>query len=202
MGTRSAKRLFLERAGIDSGGKRPERLGVPSPVPVSCRQEREPMQTDRRTPVMTGGCQCGAVRYALMSEPTQASICHCRMCQKAFGSYFAPLTGVPVRDLVWTRGTPAFSRVRKPQSGASAGIAGRRSPSATWRATASMFPSAASTSRGAFVRRSNSASRAASPLSRPSTPSPASARRTTRRRRISRRGGRASTRTTIKPVVP
>jgi len=66
------------------------------------------MQTDRRTPVMTGGCQCGAVRYALMSEPTQASICHCRMCQKAFGSYFAPLTGVPVRDLVWTRGTPGI----------------------------------------------------------------------------------------------
>jgi len=58
-------------------------------------------------PVMTGGCQCGAVRYALMSEPTGASICHCRMCQKAFGSYFAPLTGVPWRDLVWVRGTPA-----------------------------------------------------------------------------------------------
>jgi hypothetical protein len=56
-------------------------------------------------PVMTGGCQCGAVRYALMSEPTDASICHCRMCQKAFGSYFAPLTGVPKKDLVWTKGS-------------------------------------------------------------------------------------------------
>jgi hypothetical protein len=31
-------------------------------------------------PVMTGGCQCGAVRYALMSDPTQASICHCLTC--------------------------------------------------------------------------------------------------------------------------
>jgi len=31
-------------------------------------------------PAMTGGCQCGAVRYALMSEATHASICHCRMC--------------------------------------------------------------------------------------------------------------------------
>ena len=47
--------------------------------------------------VMTGGCQCGEVRYALMSEPTRASICHCRMCQKAFGNYFASLTGVPRR---------------------------------------------------------------------------------------------------------
>jgi hypothetical protein len=32
--------------------------------------------------VMTGGCQCGAVRYALLSEPTHASICHCHLCWK------------------------------------------------------------------------------------------------------------------------
>ena len=61
---------------------------------------------NERTPVMTGGCQCGAVRYALYAEPTEASICHCRMCQKAFGNYFAPLTGVRLDDLVWTRGAP------------------------------------------------------------------------------------------------
>ena len=59
---------------------------------------------------IAGGCQCGAVRYALKSEPTDASICHCRMCQKAFGNYFAPLTGVPRADLVWTRGGPSFFR--------------------------------------------------------------------------------------------
>lgn len=64
----------------------------------------------KRDPVMTGGCQCGAVRYALLSEPTHASICHCRMCQKAFGNYFAPLTGVPNRDLAWTRGAPGTFR--------------------------------------------------------------------------------------------
>lgn len=56
--------------------------------------------------VLTGGCQCGAVRYALASRPTGASICHCRMCQKAFGNYFAPLGGVPRADLTWTRGEP------------------------------------------------------------------------------------------------
>jgi hypothetical protein len=61
---------------------------------------------DQRTPELTGGCQCGAVRYALFSEPTEASICHCRMCQKAFGNYFAPLAGVPLNDLAWTRGAP------------------------------------------------------------------------------------------------
>ena len=53
---------------------------------------------------LTGGCQCGAVRYALREEPTGAHICHCRMCQKAFGSYFAPLAAVPVDKLEFTRG--------------------------------------------------------------------------------------------------
>jgi hypothetical protein len=63
-----------------------------------------------RDPVHTGGCQCGAVRYALYAEPTGASICHCRMCQKAFGNYFAPLAGVPPKDLAWTRGAPGTFR--------------------------------------------------------------------------------------------
>src|SRR5690606_35636756 len=59
-----------------------------------------------RAPVMTGGCQCGAVRYALYAEPSGPHICHCRMCQKAFGSYFAPLAGVALADFAWTRGRP------------------------------------------------------------------------------------------------
>lgn len=58
-------------------------------------------------PIYTGGCQCGAVRYALHSEPRNPHICHCRMCQKAFGSYFAPLAGVPRKDFEVTRGTIA-----------------------------------------------------------------------------------------------
>jgi hypothetical protein len=53
---------------------------------------------------LTGGCQCGAVRYALLQEPTGPHICHCRMCQKAFGSFFAPLTGVPQTAFELTRG--------------------------------------------------------------------------------------------------
>jgi hypothetical protein len=57
---------------------------------------------------MTGGCQCGAIRYALSEAPTEASICHCRMCQKAFGSYFAPLAGVPVVAFTVTRGSLAI----------------------------------------------------------------------------------------------
>ena len=61
---------------------------------------------DLHKSVRSGGCQCGAVRYALLSEPTQTSICWCRMCQKASGNYFQAFTGVPRADFVWTRGQP------------------------------------------------------------------------------------------------
>ena len=53
---------------------------------------------------LAGGCQCGAVRYALHEQPNNPHICHCRMCQKAFGNFFAPLTGVPLTSFELTRG--------------------------------------------------------------------------------------------------
>ncbi len=56
---------------------------------------------------LSGGCQCGAVRYALLTQPENPHICHCRMCQKAFGSYFAPLAGVTLDEFEITRGTLA-----------------------------------------------------------------------------------------------
>lgn len=52
-------------------------------------------------PWLSGGCQCGAVRYRVR-DLGRASICHCRMCQKAFGSFFGPL--VTANDVEWTRG--------------------------------------------------------------------------------------------------
>ncbi len=55
---------------------------------------------------LTGGCQCGAVRYCLTARPTGENVCHCRMCQKASGAPFMAFAGVRVVELVWTRGTP------------------------------------------------------------------------------------------------
>jgi hypothetical protein len=54
---------------------------------------------------LAGGCQCGAVRYALHSQPKRPCICHCRMCQKAAGNVFGTFAGVPSDDLELTRGT-------------------------------------------------------------------------------------------------
>jgi hypothetical protein len=60
---------------------------------------------------LTGGCQCGAVRYELTARPKNSSICHCRMCQKAGGSPFMAFTGGVRRErFIFTRGAPAIYR--------------------------------------------------------------------------------------------
>lgn len=61
-----------------------------------------------KTPVATGGCQCGKVRYALYVAPQNSHVCHCRMCQRATGGVFAALAGAPKGQFEWTGGAPAF----------------------------------------------------------------------------------------------
>lgn len=58
----------------------------------------------------SGGCQCGAVRYRIAGPLGPAGICHCRMCQKAFGSWGAALVSVAAASLTWTRGQPSEFR--------------------------------------------------------------------------------------------
>jgi hypothetical protein len=59
---------------------------------------------------LSGGCQCGAVRYRITGPLGKAGICHCRMCQKAFGNFGAALVSVAYADMAWTRGSPAEFR--------------------------------------------------------------------------------------------
>ncbi len=59
------------------------------------------------TMTITGGCQCGAVRYRI-EKLGRATICHCRMCQKAFGAFYGPL--VTGHGLTFTRGEPSWFR--------------------------------------------------------------------------------------------
>ena len=58
---------------------------------------------------LSGGCQCGAVRFEVADGGLgKGSICHCRMCQKAFGGFFGPLITAQNSQLTWTRGAPAY----------------------------------------------------------------------------------------------
>lgn len=54
---------------------------------------------------LTGGCQCGAVRYVLTAAPDKPGICHCRMCQRAGGGPFMAFGWVRLSQIAWT-GTP------------------------------------------------------------------------------------------------
>ena len=66
----------------------------------------------------TGGCQCGAVRYALLALPLEVSVCHCRMCQKASGGpimAFCPRAqGTAALDARDPRCVPQFEPGRTP----------------------------------------------------------------------------------------
>ena len=59
---------------------------------------------------LTGGCQCGALRYEWTARPTHSSVCYCRMCQKASGQAFMGFTGGKREHFRWTRGTPSIFR--------------------------------------------------------------------------------------------
>lgn len=43
----------------------------------------------------TGGCQCGHVRYEILSEPLGLAVCHCRDCQRQSSSAFGMSLSVP-----------------------------------------------------------------------------------------------------------
>lgn len=52
---------------------------------------------------LTGGCQCGRIRYSVTVENDEAYLCHCRMCQRATGGFAAAFTQVPLAGLTWER---------------------------------------------------------------------------------------------------
>lgn len=67
---------------------------------------------------ITGGCQCGAVRYTLAGELPAAYACHCGECKKQSASAFSMSVAIETANLRWTGApamfeTVAFSGARK-----------------------------------------------------------------------------------------
>jgi hypothetical protein len=52
---------------------------------------------------MTGGCQCGRVRYVARIDDDEAYLCHCRMCQRATGGVSIAFKNVGKADVRWER---------------------------------------------------------------------------------------------------
>jgi hypothetical protein len=57
----------------------------------------------------TGGCQCGATRYRAEGPRDRASVCYCRMCQKASGGPFMAFVRFPAAQLSWSRPPAVFA---------------------------------------------------------------------------------------------
>ncbi|WP_394850920.1 GFA family protein [Pendulispora brunnea] len=58
--------------------------------------------------MLTGGCQCGNVRYASEGETLGLYICHCRECRRQSASAFGMSLQVPRAGFGLTRGTPKW----------------------------------------------------------------------------------------------
>jgi len=50
----------------------------------------------------TGGCQCGKIRFHCNAPADHASVCYCRMCQKASGAPFMAFVSFPAAQVQWT----------------------------------------------------------------------------------------------------
>ena len=50
---------------------------------------------------MTGGCQCGRVRYSAAIDNDDAYLCHCRMCQRATGGVSIAFKNVRKDQVTW-----------------------------------------------------------------------------------------------------
>lgn len=55
--------------------------------------------------LLSGGCQCGRVRFEAEVEEGTAYLCHCTMCRRATGGVAAAFVGVRKAAVRWT-GTP------------------------------------------------------------------------------------------------
>lgn len=61
-----------------------------------------------RDALITGGCQCGNIRYEINQPASGAGFCHCRMCQRSIGAVVDAWTAFPKEAVRFTRGEPKY----------------------------------------------------------------------------------------------
>jgi hypothetical protein len=60
--------------------------------------------------MLTGGCHCGAIRYAASGPPFNATICHCSVCRRTTGAPLVAWFSVRPDGFRITRGQPRRHR--------------------------------------------------------------------------------------------
>ena len=60
-------------------------------------------------PIM-GGCLCKKIKFKSNSKPKWISVCHCRMCQKAYGNTSTVFVAFEKGTLEFISGSPKFYR--------------------------------------------------------------------------------------------
>lgn len=58
---------------------------------------------------LTGGCQCGFIRYCIHDEPRQLNVCHCTDCQQQSGSAFGMSLVIRPDAQYWTKSKQGWS---------------------------------------------------------------------------------------------
>jgi hypothetical protein len=84
---------------------------------------------------LSGGCQCGAVRYRIATMPFWAGTCHCGMCRRMCGAPFITWMTVPNTSVTWEgvaaaryRASPIAERGHCPTCGAQLFWQGQHEP--------------------------------------------------------------------------
>ncbi|MEO1246740.1 MAG: GFA family protein [Pseudomonadota bacterium] len=60
--------------------------------------------------MLSGGCECGQVRFEVYGEIEDFSHCHCSQCRRLHGAAFATFAGVRRNRFRYTRGEDAAAR--------------------------------------------------------------------------------------------
>ena len=64
-----------------------------------------------------GGCQCGRTRYRARGPRDRASVCYCRMCQKASGGPFMAFVRFLADQVEWLTAPSVFASSNRVERG-------------------------------------------------------------------------------------
>jgi len=59
---------------------------------------------------LTGGCQCGRVKYSSKILPEELTNCHCQTCRRLSGAPFLTFADFPVSEIRWISGPDSLKK--------------------------------------------------------------------------------------------